>query len=50
MEPGLALVVMIAAASLLGLVIGLLLLYMVIRLGVAHALRSHDREVPRRVA
>lgn len=41
MEPLQASLIFIIAASLLGLIITLLLLYMVIRLGVTHALRSH---------
>lgn len=52
MDPVTASLVAIVAASLLGLVITLLLLYMVIRLGVSHALRSHadraDRLITRR--
>lgn len=35
----------IIAAYLLGFVIGLLILYMVIRTAVSHALRSHSRWV-----
>lgn len=35
--------ILTTAASLLGLIIGLLLLYLVIRQGVFHGLRAHTR-------
>lgn len=44
-------IILTISASLLGLIISLLLLYMVIRLAVTHALRSHaesERRAQRR--
>lgn len=41
MDPLLAAQIAVVAASLLGTIIVLLLLYMVIRLAVTHSLRSH---------
>ena len=42
MDPILAAQVAIVEAFLLGTIVGLLLLYLVIRLAVSHALRSHE--------
>lgn len=42
LDPILATQIAIISASLLGTIVGLLLLYLVIRLAVSHALRSHD--------
>lgn len=41
MDPVLAAQIAVIAAILLGTIIGLLLLYLVVRLAVTHGLRSH---------
>ncbi len=41
MDPVLAAQIAVIAAILLGTIVGLLLLYLVVRLAVTHALRSH---------
>ena len=48
LDPALAALIVAVAGGLLGLIITLLLLYMVIRLGVTHALRSHAEAERRR--